>query len=138
MLKQIIKNKVFLFVVTSVLIIVGAILFISDKKETDKSTQENVKNEQEEKEPYDGNGLDIVEDDKETGEDSIDASGTWDDSSVGSNQTNNNIQSDKSESETNTDEEHNQNDELTNDKKDDDDSIGEDTLVDDKEWSEIY
>lgn len=134
MLKKLITNKKTLLIA---LILVAVVIFITVmvRQNSDESGKigagvdtENMKEDTDEnKEPYDGTGLEVMDEMDDT-VDCVDAAGDWDESSDVDNQSEQDNKKENSQSNTS---------EKTDDNNDDaDEEPNENILVDDKEWGE--
>ena len=139
MINRLFKNKkVLLIVLVIALVIVGivvAMLFSKDSKKTDGKKPNAGIEQNADDEEYNGEGLQIQEDDDGVTEDRSDASGSWEDDTSNDNsdsQSGNESESgDKVEEETDDGNEDNSN-------HGEEENSDEDTLIDDKIWGDIF
>lgn len=134
MLKKLLANKKLLAVIVIVVGIVIAVVINQDSKETGKSgvsietgkdKGEAQENDDKQDEPYNGTGLEIMDEIDGT-VDSVDGSGDWDGTSDDSNKK----EQDNKTNDTQSD------DTKKEDSNDDDDELNDDIIVDDKVWTE--
>lgn len=144
MLNSILKNKKIVMIIIALILVsviaVVAIKGFSDKKRNSTGNNTEQSDSQTEKEPYDGDGLDVVEPDADEKEDSTSVDGSWDkdpdkkpSSEKPKDETKDNANNDKVENgNSDTDDEDNVAEDNDTDKKD------EDVAEDDKSWGTIF
>ena len=128
MLEKLKKNRIVVIIaVILLLIILGVVIWIvggNDGKEPGKSginiETEKDKNDDVKEEVPDGEGLQVLEDDKTTTEESIDGAGSWEGTT---------------DNKTEKDNEAGKNDNADSDHKSEGDIKGNDILEDDKSWT---